>query len=266
MKEVDNEVNLLKSQINKLNLDLEKKDAEINESLEKIQDLEDEVLKFSDLISGKPSQEKIKKAIETKFTFELNEKGREIRDLKNRMGFLRKEKAAFQRELEEFKKKITTSVISVEEIREKEKLVNDLLLLETSTNELRKKMYSQEILTGHLKDEISEKEKQIKHLEQVIEELNQKLKIKNSFHEGKIVMNKALKKELNKELQRQLNKSKAQIDDLKEKIAKYRKSERDLLKKDIEINDLRMKIIDLKEQLDYKDSIIADLESKKEFF
>lgn len=266
MKKDDNEVNLLKSQINKLNLELEKRESEINDYLEKIHDLEDEILKFSDLISKKPTNENIKKAIEAKFSFELNEKDREIRDLKNRMGFLRKEKAAFQRELEEFKKKVTTSVISVEEIREKEKLVNDLLLLETSTNELRKKMYSQEILTGHLKDEVSEKEKQIKHLKQIIEELNQKLKIKNSFSEGKIVMNKALKKELNKELQRQLNKSKAQIDELKEKVAKYRKSERELLKKDIEINDLRMKIIDLKEQLENKDNIIANLESKKQFF
>jgi len=182
------------------------------------------------------------------------------------MGFLRKEKTALQRELEEIKKKGTQSVISVEEIREKEKLVNNLLVLETSIKELRKKLYTQELLIRQLREETGEKEKQIKQLELAVEKLNQELRIKNLKSEGKIKVNKALKKELNKELQKQLNKSKKQIEDLKNKLFRYRKSEREKIKKNIEIQDLKRKITDLEEELEYKDSIISDLESKKHLF
>jgi len=133
-------LNLLKSQIRKLKSELVKKDQELNSYSEKIQDNEEELMKLHELISKRPYQENFQKIIETKFSFELREKEREIRDIKNRMGFLRQEKNTFQRELEEIKKTNKSSALSVEEIRENQKKINDLLNLETLVIELRKKL------------------------------------------------------------------------------------------------------------------------------
>ena len=166
------ELNLLKNQIQKSNLELEKKNMEINGYIDKIQIIEDELLEYHDIISKAPSQEKKQKIIDTKFSFELKEKEREIRDLKNSMGFLRKEKIFAQRELEEFKRISEISAMSIEEIREKEKLISNVLNFETLTNELRKKLYKQEIIMRNFKKEIGEKKEQIKRLNLMVEEID----------------------------------------------------------------------------------------------
>ncbi|GAI75967.1 unnamed protein product, partial [marine sediment metagenome] len=64
-------------------------------------------------------KKKIKKAKEDKFNIELDVKDREIRELKNRMGFLRKEKLELQKTHDNFVRTTDSSVISVEELREK---------------------------------------------------------------------------------------------------------------------------------------------------
>ncbi|MFX1329216.1 MAG: hypothetical protein ACFE91_13895, partial [Promethearchaeota archaeon] len=92
MKDDDSNLNRLKIQRDKFDLELDKKDQEIILYLDKINDLEEELMKLHELISKTPSNESIVKMIESKFIFELKEKEREIRDLKNRMGFLRQEK------------------------------------------------------------------------------------------------------------------------------------------------------------------------------
>jgi len=260
MKEDESELNLLKNQIHKSNLELEKKNVEINGYIEKIQNIEDELLEYHEIISKAPSQEKKQNIIETKISFELKEKEREIRELKNSMGFLRKEKISAQRELEEFKIISETSAMSVEEIREKEKLVSNVLNLETLTNELRKKVYKQEIVMRNFKKGIGEKEEQIKDLNIMVKEFDQERSIKNSILEGRI--DKNIKKELNKRLQKELDKSKKQIDDLKNKLTKYRKPETEKIKNRIEINELRNKISFLEKELERKDRIISRLKSK----
>ena len=257
MKEDESELNLLKNQIHKSNLEIEKKNVEINGYIEKIQNIEDELLEYHEIISKAPSQEKKQKIIETKFIFELKENEREIRELKNSIGFLRKEKISYQRELEEIKKISESSAMSVEEIREKEKLVN----LETLTNELRKKVYKQEIIMANFKKGIGEKEDQIKNLNLRLKELDQERSIKNSVLEGRI--DKNIKKELNKRLQKELDKRKKQIDDLKNKLTKYRKPETEKIKNNIEINELRNKISFLEKELERKDRIISEFRSKK---
>ncbi len=262
MNEDETDVYLLKSQIRKLNLDLDKKNQEINMYLEKIHDNEDELMELHELISKTPSQENYQNIIDSKLNFELKEKEREIRDLKNRMGFLRQEKTIAQRELEEFKKSSKSSAMSIEKIRKEEKYTQDLLNLETLIKELRKKLYIQEILIGNIKNEIGEKEKHINNLNLIVGELNKGLKIQNSILEGKFFKEK-IKKELNKELQKELNESKKRVDDLRDQLTKYREPKREKIKFDIEIRELKNKIILLKEDLDRKDRIISRLKSEK---
>ncbi len=261
MKDDESDLHLLKNQIRKLNLELDKKNQEINGYLEKIHDNEEELMELHELISKIPSQENIQKIIESKFSFELKEKEREIRDLKNRMGFLRQEKITFQRELEEFKKRSRSSAISIEEIREKEKYINKLLNLETVINDLRKKLYRQEILIKTLKKDIGEKEEQIKNLNLNVKELKQELRIKDSILEGSV--NKKIKRELNIGLQKELDKCKKQIDDLKNKLVKYKKPEREKITTDIEIVELKNEIkqlnstiLELNQEITIKNSIL----------
>ena len=97
MSNDENDFDLLKKQIGKLNLEIEKKNTELADYLEKIQDNEEEIMKLHELISKTPSQENIQEAIELRTKFELKEKDREIRDLKNRMGFLRREMIQYQK-------------------------------------------------------------------------------------------------------------------------------------------------------------------------
>ena len=261
MKDDESDLHLLKNQIRKLNLELDKKNQEINGYLEKIHDNEEELMELHELISKIPSQENIQKIIESKFSFELKEKEREIRDLKNRMGFLRQEKITFQRELKEFKKRSRSSAISIEEIREKEKYINKLLNLETVINDLRKKLYRQEILIKTLKKDIGEKEEQIKNLNLNVKELKQELRIKDSILEGSV--NKKIKRELNIGLQKELDKCKKQIDDLKNKLVKYKKPEREKITTDIEIVELKNEIkqlnstiLELNQEITIKNSIL----------
>ncbi|MFX1302898.1 MAG: hypothetical protein ACFFBV_12340 [Promethearchaeota archaeon] len=261
MKDDESILNSLKSQIHKLKLELDKKNQEINIYNEKIHDNEEELMKLHEFISKTPSQATFQKIIETKYSFELKEKEREIRDLKNRMGFLRQEKNAFQRELEELKKRNKSSALSVEEIRENQKKINDLLSLENLAIELRKELYMQEILLGNFKKEIVKKDKQIKNLNLTKKELNKEIKIKNSLLEGKV--NRKIKRELNKELQKELNKCEKQIEDLRNKLIKYKKAKGEKIKHKIEINELKNKLNFLEKELENKDRKINELESQK---
>jgi len=178
------------------------------------------------------------------------------------MGFLRKEKTIAQSELEEFKISSKSSAMSIEKIREEEKYAKDLLNLETLNNDLRRKLYMQEIIIGKLKDEIGEKEKHINNLNLIVRELNQGLKIQNSILEGKFFKEK-IKKELNKELQKELNESKKRFDDLKNQLTKYKEPKRDKIKYDIEIHELKNKIALLNEELERKDRIISRMKPEK---
>lgn len=264
MKNNEDEANVLKNQVRKLNLELDKKNKEINGYLEKINNFEEELIELHEFLSKTPSQENIQKAIESEFKFELKEKEREIRELKNSMGFLRKEKIAIQRELEEIKKTRISSVISIEDIREKEKLTKDLLNFETLTTDLQKKLHRQEVLIGILKKQIGTKNEQIEKLNLILKELNQELELKNALEDGKA--NKFIIEELNKGLQKKLNKYKKKIENLKKELTKYKKPEKEKIKDDIEILELKKKIINLQKELERKDKIIKELTSQKLYF
>ncbi|MFX1572392.1 MAG: hypothetical protein ACFFB0_06555 [Promethearchaeota archaeon] len=261
MLDHDGDVELLKSQINKLNFEINKKNQEINLYLDKLNDYEEELMKLHELISKTPPHIDIEKIIEAKFNFELKDKEREIRDLKNRMGFLRQEKINFQRELSEFKKKSKPSKESIEEIREKQNLINALLNRESLTNELRKKLYTQEIITGNLRKEIEGKDDEIEYLKLLIKELNEEIRNKNSIIEGTI--DKKIKSELKNKWQNELKKSKELIEDLTQELNKYRVFQKDKILHEIQIRDLQNKINLFEKELVKKDKIINELKLEK---
>ena len=120
----------LKAKILELEDEIKAKDREIYESYDRIDQLEETVMKLELLLQDddtKDSKKKKKNVRETKLEIELEEKERQIRDIKNRMGVLRKEKTQTQRELEKFTFKPKGTIIKIEEKKEPlEILVKDL--------------------------------------------------------------------------------------------------------------------------------------------
>ena len=123
----------LEKRISDLELELLKKEEQINTYLNKIENLEVEIMNYEEMFDESASKKKLKKTLEEKIKLELEEKDREIRELKDRMGFLRMEKIELQKKFDlEIKKTSSASVISVEELREKEKGPLNLLLHENA--------------------------------------------------------------------------------------------------------------------------------------
>ena len=128
-------------------LELTKKEEQINTYLDKIENLEVEIMNYEEIFDENAPKKKLKKALEEKLSLELNGKDQEIRELKDRMGFLRMEKIEIQKKLDlEIKKASSTSVIDVDEIREKEKSPLNSLL-----QELQDKINKQESIIRRLK-------------------------------------------------------------------------------------------------------------------
>ena len=151
------EENLLRK-IQDLQSELDKKEIQINTYLDKIDGYEVDIMKYEQMFDENAPKSKIKKAKEDKLNIEISVKDREIRELKDRMGFLRKEKIDLQKKYElECKKNTETSVISVEEIRAKDKAPLNVLL-----QELQDKINKQQSMIRRLKrGEIGVKSKDI---------------------------------------------------------------------------------------------------------
>ena len=224
MTEEDN----LRKKINELQSELSKKDNEINLHLDKIEGFEEEVLRYEEMFDEKASKKKMKKAKEEKLNIELDVKDREIRELKNRMGFLRKEKMQLQKKHDNLVRRTTnSSVISVEELREKDKPPLNVLL-----HELQDKLNKQESLIRRLKskdlgsdeynEKIRDKDEKIELLTDKIADLTEKIENSSSQIETNHVDNNVTKNLL-EELQKKLNKAKRQNEELKKVITKYEK-------------------------------------------
>ena len=112
----------LKTKIDELELQLESKDKEIIGYLKKIEHLEETIIRLEALIPDeirKDSKVKGKIVGDSKLAIEMSDLEKQVRDLKDKMGFLRKEKIQLQRELEKYTKKDTNStVIRIEEKKE----------------------------------------------------------------------------------------------------------------------------------------------------
>ncbi|TKJ24908.1 MAG: hypothetical protein CEE42_09300 [Promethearchaeota archaeon Loki_b31] len=227
MTEEDN----LRKKINELQSELNKKDNEINLYLDKIDGFEEEVMRYEEMFDEKAPKKKMKKAKEEKLNIELDAKDREIRELKNRMGFLRKDKMELQKNHDNLVRRTTnTSVISVEELRKKDKPPLNLLL-----HELQDKLNKQESLIRRLKskdlgsdeynEKIREKDEKIELLTDKITDLTEKLENSSSQIETNHVDNN-ITQNLLEDLQKNLNKAKRQNEELKKVITKYEKKDK----------------------------------------
>ncbi|MHA1490780.1 MAG: hypothetical protein ACTSRI_14185 [Promethearchaeota archaeon] len=213
------EITSLKAQIDQLEIALEKKDLEIITYLDKIEYLEDNNMKLELLVSDEKSNMNGKKTqlMGSILAIKLKEKEKELRDLKDSMGFLRKEKIRLQQELKKFTKKTNSSVIIIEE--KKTPPFEDLL------SDLQGKINKQKILITKLMQKNRKRD-----------ELNERL-IKNDMEieasksgpsENVRLMvekneNNEILYNLTEELQKKLIKTKQQVVLLEKKLAECKK-------------------------------------------
>ncbi|MFX0187252.1 MAG: hypothetical protein ACFE8A_05895 [Candidatus Hodarchaeota archaeon] len=236
--------------LSELEHQLESKDREIIGYLQKIEQLEDTIMKLEALIpdSGiKDSKKKGKKVKgDSKLAIELEEKEKQIRDLKDKMGFLRKEKIQFQQELEKHTKKNNEStVIRIEEKKEP---------LEALVKELTLKINKQQNLIDKLKEE--SKKEEINELNSKIADLRKELEHTKS---NARIKNEDLSKEI-KRLQKKLKSSTSEkkVKKLKSIGDKYQTKE-GKKKGERSTAHLQKKIDDLRVELNNKNLEIQDL-------
>ncbi|GAG59865.1 unnamed protein product, partial [marine sediment metagenome] len=274
------EENLLRK-IQDLQSELENKDIQINTHLDNIDDLEVEVMKYHEIFDENAPKSKIKKAKEEKLNIELNVKDREIRELKDRMGFLRKEKLEIQKKYElEVKKHSDTSVISVEKIREKEKAPLNVLLQElqdkiNKQESIIKRLKNKELGSDEYNENLKEKDKKIEILTDQIADLTENLE-KTTSEIALIKSDKLdkpdkpdkldkpsgnnISKNLLEDLQNNLNKVKRQNDELKKKLKKYEKKDKGKKgsEKNSQVLELQNIISQLNSELEYKNKLIEE--------
>ena len=264
MTEEDN----LNKKISDLELELKKKENEINTYLDKIEALEVEIMNYEEMFDEKTPKKKLKKALEEKLNLELSNKDREIRELKDRMGFLRMEKIEIQKKLElEIKKTSSSSVINVDELREKEKSPLNSLLQElqdkiNKQESIIRRLKSKDIGSDEFNEKIREKDEEIEVLTDQIADLKENLEKKPTQIEAKPKKTKGgISKSLLEDLQNNLNKVKRQNDDLRKKLGKYEKKNKKKKdqKEDKDIQELEDQISQLTGELEYKNKEIENL-------
>ena len=104
-----------RARIGELEVESDQKEHEIIQYLEKIEQLEDTIMRLELLIPDE-SNKKRKKSKDSKSAIHIEEKEKEIRELKDKMGFLRKEKVQLQQKVEQFiKENPNSTVIRIEE-------------------------------------------------------------------------------------------------------------------------------------------------------
>lgn len=239
-----------------------------NKYLDKIEQLEDVIMKLEEIIfleEGAITKSKKIQVAESKFAYELDKKEKYIRDLKNAMGKLRKDYTQLQQEFEKFK--IThkeSSVIRVEDLRKKAPLnvlVADLQDKVNKQKSLINKLEYQLKDAAEFNEKLKEKDDTIDIYKSEINELNQKIHELSSASQNE--SSDSMTKKLIEDLQKQLNKSKRQILDLKQKLSKYDKKSKKPDKKDQEIEKLKNDIKSLKKGKIITDSDQADIASSE---
>ena len=257
---------VLKARISDLEAELYKKEIEIHSLLDRIEELEDNIIRLDALIPEEDAKNKKRKQqlADSKLAIELDEKDRQIRELKNNMGYLRKEKIQLQQELERIKSlQSESSVIRVEDLRSKSPLnvlVKELQEKVNSQRSIINKLRFQNLGTEEIRKQLSQKEREIELLKS--ENLALKQKIEKSSMEVRDKNNDSITKELIEDLQMQLTKSKKYIKELQQKIEKSDKKTKKYEKENIKEKDVKTEINDQKDLLKEKDKEIKEL--KKE--
>lgn len=159
-----------------------RKDEEINIYLDKIEELEEIIMRLEDLIPVEDVKKKNRKRkrMDSKLAIELDEKDKKLRELKDRMGFLRKENSQLRQELEKIKlANSSSSRINIEDLRP-EPLLNDLVKeLQYIVNNQRliiSKLKTNKVDKEDLLKKLRYKEEEIKLLKSEISHLNHKKK------------------------------------------------------------------------------------------
>ena len=265
VRELDNKVRALDNKVRALELELENKGQEIEQLEDTIEELENTIMKLESFTLEEGTTKKSKKmqAAESKYAYYLEEKDKEIRELKNNMGFLRKEKVQLQQKFEKFRKAHEeSSVIRVEDIRKKPPLnvlVKDLQeMVNKQKSQINQLNYQVKEAAG-FDEKLNEKEDLIEMYKLEINELNQKMKELSSPSDSE--SGDSIAKKLIGDLQKQLNKSKREIIELKQKLSKKaKKSEKkgDILK----INKLEDQVKELNELIETKSAEIENLKNE----
>jgi len=253
----------LKSRINKLEIELDKKELEIHELQDKIELLEDNMMKYEEIdieevLAGK--HKVIEKLMKAKLAVRVKSMEKENRDLKNKLGFFRKEKIQLQKELENFKKP-TSSVIKIDEMAGRKKQLNSLVAdLQGELNKknaLINKLKRQVAAgSGDASEILKEKDEEIEALKSKLSELTEKseesVPLAGDGNGGGT--RTLLTRGLTEDLQDKLNKTRRQVDHLKKKLKEYETGEIkvDLDKDDAEITTLKAQIEELKKELEFK--------------
>lgn len=258
LKKKNKQIEDLKEKSNQLQAELNKRNNEIVIFSQKIETLEDEIIALRELLSDSSSKKKGKKVKETKLILDLEAKDSEIRQLKDRMGFLRKEKIDVQKQLEKFKdqNKSSSTVLRVEDIREKQPL--NMLV-----KDLQEKIKKQEFLINKLSQEGKNKEFEeiITHKDAKIESLNNKItelneKLENVGDKVGSESDGTIQKQLLQELQDKLNKVKRENRELTSEIEKYKEGDT------TEQNEVKDKGLLESNQEGALDQIVDDLQKK----
>ncbi|MFX1390184.1 MAG: hypothetical protein ACFE9Z_09000 [Promethearchaeota archaeon] len=264
LEKKDRDIKLLKNQINELKSQFDQKNMENHNLLDRIEELEDTIMRLEALIPEEDGKKKSRKkqAFDSKLAIELDEKDRQIRDLKNNMGFLRKEKMQLQQELNNFKSKESdSSVIRVEDLRSKPPL--NVLVKELQDKVNKQRSIIDRLMSTSNDDKIeklNQKEEEIKLLKSEILGLNEKIKeisAKSGDRNRDLIT-----KSLIEDLQNQLTKSKMNANNLKEKLDKFQKKSKKQEKESTKINSYKSKINELKNSLKLKENEIKDLKNK----
>lgn len=264
----------LKVKVSELEKSLEKKEQELAQALDKVEDLEDNVLRLESLVpEGEPKESKKNgSSQDSKSAYDLEVKDKELRELKDKMGFLRKEKVQLQQELEKMAKERDPSKSSVIRIEEKKSPLDALV------NDLQNKINKQRLLITKLKqqsvsadateltEKLRERDEEIEKLKVSVNELGKKASQVSAIGGGK--GEDSLSKSLTQELQTQLNKAKKQVETLQQKLDKYEKKGKKEKEKEPkeeaegeEIN-LKENIDELKDEIGKKSKQIDELKSK----
>lgn len=140
----------LRAKIGKLEVEMDQKEHEIIQYLEKIEQLEDTIMRLELLIPDE-SNKKRKKSKDSKSAIFIEEKEKEIRELKDRMGFLRKEKVQLQQKVELFTKENPNSTVF--RIEEEEQPLEILI------KELQDKINKQNFVIKDLQSQLTSNEK-----------------------------------------------------------------------------------------------------------
>jgi hypothetical protein len=159
-----------------------RKDEEINIYLDKIEELEEIIMRLEALIPEEDIKKKSrkKKMMDSKLAIELDEKDKKFRELKDRMGFLRKENSQLRQELEKIKLANSSSKrINIEDLRP-EPILNDLVKeLQYIVNNQRlkiSKLKTNKVNKEDILEKLRDKEEEIKLLKSEISQLNHKKK------------------------------------------------------------------------------------------